>query len=258
METEAASVENTEASTFVTDAANENLENSISINNGEPEHNISDAEIRSIMETIAATGKFWHDWDILKGLLSRRLKQVWGEYAESQVVGDAGPQKCPLSGETYTDIKKRLDEALLCFMEGPPFTLQRLCEILLTPKSIYPNLSKLALALEKNLLVTSTISKCTDPYPPPPTLHGQSEPAEVNEEMPNNPSSPIENGVEPVEGDVDEEMVDAETNEEDTNMGAEKEEENPDKTSDDSITTSTSELPSELQTSSEQPSKTES
>ncbi|KAK1279135.1 hypothetical protein QJS04_geneDACA003297 [Acorus gramineus] len=115
-----------------------------------------------------------HDWDILKGLLSRRLKQVWGEYAESQVVGDAGPQKCPLSGETYTDIKKRLDEALVCFMEGPPFTLQRLCEILLTPKSIYPNLSKLALALEKNLISTvendSSLLEILEVFQPPQKL----------------------------------------------------------------------------------------
>ncbi|CAI0390592.1 unnamed protein product [Linum tenue] len=54
--------------------------------------------------------------------------------------------------------------ALLSFGEGPPFTLQRLCEIM-TAKSIYPNLSKLALALGKNLLVTSTLAACTDPHP---------------------------------------------------------------------------------------------
>ncbi|KAG5403313.1 hypothetical protein IGI04_009432 [Brassica rapa subsp. trilocularis] len=39
--------------------------------------------------------------------------------------------------------------ALLSFDEGPPFTLQRLCEILLAARSIYPKLSKLDLALEK-------------------------------------------------------------------------------------------------------------
>ncbi|KAB5512294.1 hypothetical protein DKX38_029322 [Salix brachista] len=44
-------------------------------------------------------------------------------------------------------------EALHNFEEGPPFTLQRLCEILLAARRIYPNLSKLALALEKVCLL---------------------------------------------------------------------------------------------------------
>ncbi|CAN7005643.1 unnamed protein product [Brassica rapa subsp. trilocularis] len=32
-------------------------------------------------------------------------------------------------GETYLELVSRLDEALLSFDEGPPFTLQRLCEV---------------------------------------------------------------------------------------------------------------------------------
>ncbi|CAN6806129.1 unnamed protein product [Brassica oleracea] len=32
-------------------------------------------------------------------------------------------------GETYPELVSRLDEALLSFDEGPPFTLQRLCEV---------------------------------------------------------------------------------------------------------------------------------
>ncbi|CAL9230609.1 unnamed protein product [Arabidopsis halleri] len=66
-------------------------------------------------------------------------------------------------GETYSELVSRLDEALLSFDEGPPFTLQRLCEILLAARNIYPKLSKLALALEKNLLVTSMLAISTDP-----------------------------------------------------------------------------------------------
>jgi len=34
----------------------------------------------------------------------------------------------------------------------------------LDARKIYTNLSKLALALEKNLLITSTLTICTDPY----------------------------------------------------------------------------------------------
>lgn len=65
-------------------------------------------------------------------------------------------------GETHQELVTRLDEALLSFDEGPPFTLQRLCEILLSAQSIYPKLSKLALALEKNLLVTSMLTSCSN------------------------------------------------------------------------------------------------
>lgn len=173
--------------------------------------NISFEEIRSIMEVIAATGKFWHDWDMLKSLLSFRLKQVLAEYPEAQVVSEDGPQPSSLSGETYPELVKRLDEALLNFIEGPPFTLQRLCEILLTPKNTYRSLSKLALALEKNLLVTSTLTVCTDPYPrtvsPKPA-----EPVRVIEES-HDHSAPVPNGVQTIAGDGDEEMVEAEADE---------------------------------------------
>ncbi|XP_068667304.1 uncharacterized protein [Aristolochia californica] len=182
-----------------------------SINHGEVKHDISEEEIRSILEVIAATGKFWHDWNILKAVLSYRLKQVWGEYPESQKKPDIGPQPSSLSGETYPELVKRLDEALLCFEEGPPFTLQRLCEILLTPKAIYTSLSKVALALEKNLLVTTTLSVCTDPYPST-TKQVPVEPEKVSEEALADPVH-TENGIETKVSLGDEEMADAEVDE---------------------------------------------
>ncbi|XP_020091305.1 serine/threonine-protein phosphatase 4 regulatory subunit 2 [Ananas comosus] len=177
------------------------------------EHKVdfSSEEIRGIMGVIAATGKFWHDWSLLKNLLSSRLKQVLAEYPEAQTGGGVGSQQSLLSdeSETYSELVRRLDEALLSFIEGPPFTLQRLCEILLSPKSTYSNLSKLALALEKNLLVTSTLTKCTDPYP---TAPGQitDDTDKESEGPPNEHSNPVPNGVENAGGDGDEEMTDAE------------------------------------------------
>ncbi|KAJ6847794.1 serine/threonine-protein phosphatase 4 regulatory subunit 2 isoform X1 [Iris pallida] len=178
--------------------------------NAEPKSEKTSDEIRGMMEVIAATGKFWHDWDMLKSLLSIRLKQVLSEYPEAKVFSGDGPQPSSLSGETYPELVRRLDDALLSFTEGPPFTLQRLCEILLTPKSTYGNLSKLALALEKNLLVTSTLTICCDPYP---TSMIQ-EPAETkkSEELQGR-ADPVPNGVENMAADVDEEMVEADIDE---------------------------------------------
>lgn len=214
---EHAPVENSQHSILPTSDVDHHLDDKISCL---PNHeeiapksdiNITFEEIRSVMEVTAATGKFWYDWDMLKSLLSFRLKQVLAEYPEAQAVSGDGPQPSSLSGETYPELVKRLDGALLNFIEGPPFTLQRLCEILLTPKSTYKSLSKLALALEKNLLVTSTLAVCTDPYPRPVSPK-PAEPDRVIEES-HAHSSPVPNGVQTVAGDGDEEMVEAEADE---------------------------------------------
>ncbi|KNA07676.1 hypothetical protein SOVF_169710 [Spinacia oleracea] len=131
--------------------------------NGASDPKVSAEEVKGVLEIIASTGKFWHEWDELKNMLLFQLKQVLSEYPETRIPTD---QQNPSMGESRTQLVKSLEEALFSFLDGPPFTLQRLCEILLNAQNIYPNLSKLALALEKNLLVTSTLMKSTDPYPP--------------------------------------------------------------------------------------------
>ncbi|XP_078440713.1 serine/threonine-protein phosphatase 4 regulatory subunit-like protein isoform X1 [Wolffia australiana] len=135
----------------------------------EAKFSMSDDELRRVLESIAATGKFWQEWEGLKSVLCFRLKQILAEYPESK-------QDSSL-GERYPEIARRLEEALLSFVEGPPFTLQRLCEILLAPRSLYPKLSKLALALDKTLLVTSTITRSTEPRPMP---EAEAEPESAN------------------------------------------------------------------------------
>ncbi|XP_050887715.1 uncharacterized protein LOC127092866 [Lathyrus oleraceus] len=125
-------------------------------------NDVSRDEVIQILQAIASSGRFWHDWDNLKSMLSFQLKQVLSEYPEAKMTSE---QQYASLRESYYDLVNKLNDALTCFIDGPPFTLQRVCEILLDAKNIYPNLSKLALALEKNLLVTSTLTICTDPYP---------------------------------------------------------------------------------------------
>ncbi|CAN1182035.1 hypothetical protein LINPERHAP2_LOCUS35761 [Linum perenne] len=84
-------------------------------------------EEAGVLEHIASTGKFWHNWDKLKIILSSKLKQVLSEYPEVKMTSEE--QKASL-GETYPDLVKRLDDALHSFVDGPPFTLQRLCEVI--------------------------------------------------------------------------------------------------------------------------------
>lgn len=165
-------------------------------------------DLRGILEIIAGTGKYWHDWPMLKSLLSFRLKQVLTEYYESHIAGDIGSRQNLISGETYPDLVKRLDQALDSFVEGPPFTVQRLCEILLKPQSIYPNIAKVSLALEKILLVTSTLPVCVDPYPSLP-LPNSSAHEEVAGSQEQNLGSPKQNGIQDPVAIVDVEMVDA-------------------------------------------------
>ncbi|XP_034888574.2 uncharacterized protein [Populus alba] len=107
----------------------ENPEDASSINPGEKESKPEIAveedeeEVRGILQVIASTGKFWHDWEKLKSVLSFQLKQVLSEYPEAKMTTKE-------QEETYQDLVKKLDEALHNFEEGPPFTLQRLCEVL--------------------------------------------------------------------------------------------------------------------------------
>ncbi|KAK2645895.1 hypothetical protein Ddye_021090 [Dipteronia dyeriana] len=183
----------------------------------EPKHEFNVEEIRSILEVIATTGKFWHDWDKLKSMILFQLKQVLSEYPEANMPTE---QQNASLGEAYPELLKRLDEALLCFVEGPPFTLQRLCEILLAARSIYPNPSKLALALEKNLLVTSTLTPCTDPYPQMTQMTQMTVESDKASEEAQLLANSVENGAEPLpmvdgdevmaeveEADIDDEMT---------------------------------------------------
>ncbi|EOY20547.1 Serine/threonine-protein phosphatase 4 regulatory subunit 2 [Theobroma cacao] len=177
------------------------------LNHGSMDSNLEIAQeeeqVRGILQVVSSTGNFWHNWDKLKSMLSFQLKLVLSEYPEAKMTTD---QQNASLGETYSDLVKRLDEELHSFNEGPPFTLQRICEILLTARSIYPNLSKLAVALEKNLLVTSTLTVCTNPYP---QMMPNPEPEKASEEA-QPQSNPIQNGVEPVVGDRDEIMTEVE------------------------------------------------
>ncbi|KVH95839.1 uncharacterized protein LOC112528369 [Cynara cardunculus var. scolymus] len=169
-------------------------------------------EVRCVLKVIAATGKFWHDWEKLRSMLSLHLKQVISEYPQAKMTKEE--QKFSL-GETHAELVKRLDDALHSFVDGPPFTLQRLSEIILDAQILYPNLSKLALALEKNLSVTSTLAISTDPYPPshittPNGLNKVTEDPNPNQNPQLQSDTVMENGAQPVVADRDEIMTEVE------------------------------------------------
>ncbi|XP_016451699.1 uncharacterized protein LOC107776329 isoform X2 [Nicotiana tabacum] len=137
-----------------------------------------------------------------------RYGEVLSDYPEAKMTTEQ-QQSC--LGESFPELVKRLDDALNSFAEGPPFTLQRLCEILLDARNIYSKLSKLALALEKNLLVTSTLTISSDPNA---SSNMQNATAPDREETNGAPilSNSVSNGVEPIAsaGDSDEVMTEVE------------------------------------------------
>ncbi|KAK4433197.1 hypothetical protein Salat_1081900 [Sesamum alatum] len=168
----------------------------------EPELVFSEEEVRGTLEASASTGKYWQDWEKLRSILSYHLKQVLSEYPEAKMTIE---QQIASLGETFQELVKRLDDALHSFDEGPPFTLQRLCEILLAARSIYPKLSKLSLALEKNLLVTSTLTISSDPSPLGTEQNSNGSHEESGSARPQINS--VENGMEPPARDKDEIMA---------------------------------------------------
>ncbi|EOA22387.1 hypothetical protein CARUB_v10003022mg [Capsella rubella] len=168
----------------------------------EQKADMSKEEVKSTLEAVASTGKFWEDWEKLKGTLSCWLKKVLSEYPEAKMTDE---QQKEALGETYSELVSRLDEALLSFDEGPPFTLQRLCEILLAARSIYPKLSKLALALEKNLLVTSMLAISKDPQ-----SQATEDPNATTTDTKTAAADWAPNGTEAMGGDKDEIMTEVE------------------------------------------------
>jgi hypothetical protein len=106
-------------------------------------------EVKSIIVSISKTGLTCFAWDQLKSLLGYVLNQVISEIVEEE--------RKKRGGDT-TELETRQTQLLsaLQSFHGPPFTLQRLCELLLNPK-LYGNPTKFLNAIEKMFAVSGTI-----------------------------------------------------------------------------------------------------
>ncbi|CAI5972394.1 unnamed protein product, partial [Closterium sp. NIES-65] len=105
-------------------------------------------ELKAILEVTAVTGTVWHDWESVRELLGFTISQVLEEYETERVAGVGPPRPLP-SGETFAELSERILSYLEAFTDGPPFTIQRICEVLLNPRATYTNLNRVAFALEK-------------------------------------------------------------------------------------------------------------
>jgi serine/threonine-protein phosphatase 4 regulatory subunit 2 len=123
--------------------------------------------LRGVLAETALTGVVRFEWRLLLPLLHRQLDAALQACAGG---GDADPEVGPPrpwpDGDSPEAAAPRLHAALQAF-PAAPFTLRRLCELLLDPGKQYRRQHKLALAVERLLTVTTTLAPAAAPLPPP-------------------------------------------------------------------------------------------
>ena len=103
-----------------------------------------------VAETGQLKGKIW---SMARPLFAARIRDILRHYTiEGQKFEAAYP------GQTFDDVEQEILQALSVFDREPPFTLQRLAEVLAYPLKYYRSLRKLTHSLIKLLSVTSTAS----------------------------------------------------------------------------------------------------
>uniref|UniRef100_A0A1E1XUY1 Putative serine/threonine protein phosphatase 4 regulatory subunit n=1 Tax=Amblyomma sculptum TaxID=1581419 RepID=A0A1E1XUY1_AMBSC len=117
------------------------------------------AEIPSVLDEylshIAKTGDTLFPWHKLKPLLCRKLELVMNEFHKISPTDDL-PALPNVEVFKYEDMKEKVLEAVNSF-NSAPFTIQRLCELVVDPRKHYKRTDKFMRGVEKNVLVVSTI-----------------------------------------------------------------------------------------------------
>lgn len=117
------------------------------------------AEIPSVLDEylshIAKTGDTLFPWHKVKPLLCRKLELVMNEFHKVSPTDDL-PALPNVEAFKYEEMKEKVLEAVNCF-NSAPFTIQRLCELVVDPRKHYKRTDKFMRGVEKNVLVVSTI-----------------------------------------------------------------------------------------------------
>jgi len=114
------------------------------------------AELLKIVENISKTGVVCFSWNTLKPLLSHLLNQALKTYIAK--IADR-----ETSDDDENNVEKRSQRFLYALesFEEAPFTVQRLCELILSPEKVYSTYYKYISALEKMVNITSTVPTLT-------------------------------------------------------------------------------------------------
>ncbi|GAA5906144.1 uncharacterized protein JCM6883_005457 [Sporobolomyces salmoneus] len=115
-----------------------------------------------LLEQISSTNVVDADWPILRDMIKYKLAKAIENFL------DLGPPY-PLAPEEAYHTRSRAYETIDYFT-GPPFTIQRLCELLLYPRTCYKSLPKYLRAVNRVLSVTSEQSVFTEDSSSDPLL----------------------------------------------------------------------------------------
>ncbi|XP_033342264.1 uncharacterized protein LOC117229702 [Megalopta genalis] len=111
-------------------------------------------ELEDYLCWVAKTGDPVYQWSLIKTLFREKLTRVMTDFYESCPTLELAP--CPnVEHFNYDTMKSNLLERLESFANAP-FTVQRICELLTTPRKEYNRVDKFMRAIEKNILVVST------------------------------------------------------------------------------------------------------
>lgn len=121
-------------------------------------------ELEEYISYVARTGNPVFQWSLVKVLIKEKLMVVLDEFMDGNANLEIPqcPNVDPFSFESMkSNLLSRLDSFVL-----PPFTIQRICELLTAPRKEYNRLDKYMRAVEKNVLVVSasdlTVKRAAD------------------------------------------------------------------------------------------------
>jgi hypothetical protein len=129
----------------------ESEDNKVSI----PDRNTSlDEELEGVVKQIAQTGRILYDWALLRRLFRVKIyQQLESMFANHGFIG-------PVT-QTFDSRRQEILDLLARF-DYPPFTVQRLAEVLSTDANQYKSTHKFMNSLEKILSVISSLEMKTD------------------------------------------------------------------------------------------------
>lgn len=111
--------------------------------------------LEEYLRLVAKTGSTFFPWPKVKPLIKAKVEAVITEFYTSHPTEDIPPVP-NVDPFSFASCKSKLLQQLDYF-GGIPFSVQRLCELLITPRKHYKRTDKFMRALEKNMLIVSTV-----------------------------------------------------------------------------------------------------
>nr|CAB3265113.1 serine/threonine-protein phosphatase 4 regulatory subunit 2-A [Phallusia mammillata] len=110
-------------------------------------------QLELFLKHVAKTGDIVFSWEKVQQIFIHKLKLVLNEFYQSSPY--KGSKVNPnLENDKFEDMRERVVQLAADF-DCPPFTFQRLCELVTDPKRNYTKCEKFIRAMEKNLMVVS-------------------------------------------------------------------------------------------------------